>query len=107
MVRLSAAAADNRTSARALWAGVACYTLAWLYFTLVDMHSQTLALHPDALVWRLGASPVALLAYLSLYWFASDFGSVDQASARPQATQSVISAPPASAELTRTARTAV
>ena len=39
MVKLSAAAANNRTSARALWAGVACYTLAWLYFTLVDMHS--------------------------------------------------------------------
>ena len=43
MVKLSAAAANNRTSARALWVGVACYTLAWLYFTLVDMHSQTLA----------------------------------------------------------------
>ena len=33
MVKLSAAAANNRTSARALWTGVACYTLAWIYFT--------------------------------------------------------------------------
>jgi hypothetical protein len=72
IVRLSAAAASNRTSVRALWAGVACYTLAWLYFALVDMHSRELALHPDSLVWRVGASPVGLLAYLSLYWFAVD-----------------------------------
>jgi hypothetical protein len=107
MVKLSAAAANNRTSARALWVGVACYTVAWLYFTLVDMHSQTLALHPDALVWRLGASPVALLGYLSLYWFASDFGSVGQASTRPQASQSVVSAAAPSLDVVQTARTAV
>ncbi len=78
IVQLSAAAANNRTSARALWAGVACYTLAWLYFTLVDMHSPELALHPDTLVWRVGASPVGLLAYLSLYWFAVDPPAADQ-----------------------------
>jgi hypothetical protein len=78
MVKLSAAAANNRTSARALWAGVACYTLAWLYFTFVDMHSRELALHPDTLVWRVGASPVGLLAYLSLYWFAVDPAAADQ-----------------------------
>jgi Glycosyltransferase family 87 len=72
MVKLSAAAANERTSRRALWAGVACYTLAWLYFTAVDMKSKELALHPNTLVWRLGASPVGLLAYLSLYWFAID-----------------------------------
>lgn len=88
MVRLSAAAANNRTSARALWTGVAAYTLAWLYFTLVDMHSQQLALHPNALVWRVGASPVGLLAYLSLYWFATDSdaasgGLAERAAARP------------------------
>ena len=72
IVRLSAAAANNRTSARALWTGVACYTAAWLYFACVDMYSRDLALHPNTLVWRAGASPVALLAYLSLYWFATD-----------------------------------
>jgi alpha-1,2-mannosyltransferase len=78
MVRLSAAVANDRTSRRALWAGVAAYTLAWLYFTAVDMRSPELALHPNTLVWRLGASPVGLLAYLSLYWFASDPVRVDQ-----------------------------
>ena len=66
------------------------------------MHSQTLALHPNALVWRLGASPVALLAYLSLYWFASDFGSVDQSSTRPQTAQSVVSVPPPSSDVAQT-----
>jgi glycosyl transferase family 87 len=87
IVKLSAAAANNRTSARALWAGVACYTLAWLYFTLVDMHSPELALHPDTLVWRVGASPVGLLAYLSLYWFAVDPPAVDQVAAQSRASQ--------------------
>jgi alpha-1,2-mannosyltransferase len=72
MVRLSAAVANDRTSRRALWAGVAAYALAWLYFTAVDMRSPELALHPNTLVWRLGASPVGLLSYLSLYWFAID-----------------------------------
>ena len=105
MVKLSAAAANERTSRRALWAGVACYTLAWLYFTAVDMRSPALALHPNTLVWRLGASPVGLLAYLSLYWFATDFGSVDQASTRPHASQSVVSAAPPSSDVVQTART--
>ena len=74
MVKLSAAAANNRTSARALWTGVACYTAAWLYFAGIDMHSHELVLHPDTLVWRAGASPVVLLAYASVYWFATDNG---------------------------------
>jgi hypothetical protein len=81
MVTLSAAAANNRTSLRALWSGVACYTLAWLYFAGVDMHSPELARHPDALLWRLGSSPVALMAYLSIYWFATDWGAADHAGA--------------------------
>lgn len=72
MVRLSAAVAGGRTSARALWVGVAGYAAAWIYFTAVDMRSPQLALHPNTLVWRIGASPVGLLAYLSLYWFAAD-----------------------------------
>lgn len=72
MVRLSAAVAGGRTSARALWVGVASYAAAWIYFTVVDMNSPQLALHPNTLVWRIGASPVGLLAYLSLYWFAAD-----------------------------------
>ncbi len=42
------------------------------------MRSPELALHPNTLVWRLGASPVGLLAYLSLYWFATDPVRVDQ-----------------------------
>jgi hypothetical protein len=98
IVKLSAAAANNRTSARALWAGVACYTLAWLYFALVDMHSRELALHPDTLVWRVGASPVGLLAYLSLYWFAVDPAAADQLAAQStdsQAADSVDDAQPA------------
>ena len=102
MVRLSAAAANNRTSRRALWAGVACYTLAWLYFTAVDMHSRELALHPNTLVWRVGASPVALLAYLSLYWFAVDPAAADQVPAQSTASQSADSM-----DQTQQARTAV
>lgn len=78
MVKLSAAAANDRTSRRALWIGVASYTLAWVYFAAVDMRSRELALHPDTLVWRFGASPVALLAYLSLYWFAVDPAATDE-----------------------------
>jgi len=87
MVRLSAAAANDRTSARALWAGVACYTLAWLYFSGVDMHSQELALHPNTLLWRVGASPVALTAYLSLYWFTTDSDAADRLMAESRASQ--------------------
>jgi hypothetical protein len=87
MVRVSAAAANDRTSARALWAGVACYTLAWLYFSGVDMHSQELARHPDTLLWRLGASPVALTAYLSLYWFTTDPGAADRLMAESRVSQ--------------------
>ena len=102
IVKLSAAAANNRTSARALWAGVACYTLAWLYFTLVDMHSPELALHPDTLVWRVGASPVGLLAYLSLYWFAADQGL-----AQSTASQGADSHSADSIDDTQPARTAV
>ena len=87
IVKLSAAAANGRTSRRALWAGVAVYTLAWLYYTAVDMRSPALALHPNALVWRLGASPVGLLAYLSLYWFATDPARVDLGMAWGAASQ--------------------
>ncbi len=86
MVKLSAAAANGRASRRALWAGVASYLAAWLYFAAVDMHSQQLALHPNTLVWRVGASPVGLLAYLSLYWFATDPGSADPERARRAAS---------------------
>jgi alpha-1,2-mannosyltransferase len=92
MVKLSAAAANERTSRRALWAGVASYTLAWLYFTIVDMHSRELILHPNTLVWRAGASPVALLAYLSLYWFATDRGSADQEFAQPAVSNDQVQA---------------
>jgi alpha-1,2-mannosyltransferase len=92
MVKLSAAATNERTSRRALWAGVASYTLAWLYFTVVDMHSRELALHPNTLVWRVGASPVALLAYLSLYWFATDRGSADQVLAQPAVSSDQVQA---------------
>jgi hypothetical protein len=106
MVKVSAAAANNRTSARALWAGVACYTLAWLYFTLVDMHSPELALHPDALVWRVGASPVGLLAYLSLYWFAVDPAAVQQLS-QSTASQAADSGSADSIDEVQPARTAV
>jgi hypothetical protein len=69
-----------------LWVGVASYMAAWLYFAAVDMHSQQLALHPNTLVWRIGASPVGLLAYLSLYWFATDPGSADQERAQRAAS---------------------
>jgi hypothetical protein len=86
MVRLSAAAANDRTSRRALWAGVAAYMLAWLYFAAVDMRSPELALHPNTLVWRLGASPVGVLAYLSLYWFATDPARVGQGMGREAAS---------------------
>jgi Glycosyltransferase family 87 len=102
MVRLSAAAADGRTSRRALWAGVACYTLAWLYFTGVDLRSQQLALHPNALVWRVGASPIGLLAYLSLYWFATDASAGDK-----RLAQSAASSPAAPINEARPSRTAV
>lgn len=102
IVRLSAAAANERTSLRALWAGVACYTLAWLYFTGVDMRSQQLALHPNALVWRVGASPIGLLAYLSLYWFAVDSGAGGKGSAR-----SAVSLPAASTNEARPSCSAV
>jgi hypothetical protein len=91
IVRLSAAAANNRTSRRALWTGVACYTLAWIYFSAVDMQSRELALHPNTLVWRVGASPVALLAYLSLYWFAVDPPAADEVRAERTASQSAVS----------------
>jgi hypothetical protein len=80
MVRLSAAASNDRTSRRALWAGIATYALAWLYFVAVDMRSLELAPYPDTFVWRLGASPVGLLAYLSLYWFAIDGAPVSHES---------------------------
>lgn len=101
-VKLSAAAANDRTSLRALWTGVACYALAWIYFTQVDMNSQKLALHPDALVWRVGASPVALLAYLSVYWFATDAAGADQPAMQATALQTADSMDEA-----RQARTAV
>ncbi|HVA40611.1 MAG TPA: glycosyltransferase family 87 protein [Candidatus Binataceae bacterium] len=107
MVKLSAAAANERTSRRALWAGVACYTLAWLYFTAVDMKSQELALHPNTLVWRVGASPVGLLAYLSLYWFATDPAPADQRLARSAASQSAAPQSAAPIDEARTARIAV
>jgi hypothetical protein len=87
MVRLSGAAVNERASHRALWAGVACYTLAWLYFTGVDMRSQQLTLHPNNLLWRVGASPIALLAYLSLYWFATDSGTVGSGVVRSPASK--------------------
>jgi hypothetical protein len=89
MVRLSAAAANDRTSRRALWAGVAAYALAWLYFTAFDMRSPELASHPNTLAWRLGASPVGLLAYLSLYWFATDSARGNQGLAARADSQSV------------------
>jgi len=82
MVRLSAAAANGRTSRRAVCAGVTAYLLAWIYFAAVDMRSPELGLHPDTLVWRLGASPVGLLAYLSLYWFAIDSAFISAHSPR-------------------------
>jgi hypothetical protein len=69
--------ANDRTSRRPLWTGVACSTLAWIYFSAVDMQSRELALYPNTLMWRGGASPVALLAYLSLYWFAVDPPAAD------------------------------
>jgi hypothetical protein len=92
MVKLSAAAANETTSRRALWAGVASYTLAWLYFTVVDMQSRELALHPNTLIWRAGASPVALLTYLSLYWFATDRGSADKEQAQPAVSSDQVQA---------------
>src|SRR5262249_54466970 len=102
MVKLSAAAANDRTSRRALWIGVATYSLAWIYFSAVDIRSRQLALHPDTLVWRAGASPVALLAYLSLYWFAVDPGASD----RERARQAVVR-PGVSINEAESARTAV
>jgi hypothetical protein len=72
IVKLSAAAREGRASARALWAGIVCYTAAWLNFGYVDLNSPTLALHPNTLLWRMGASPIAILAFISLYWFATD-----------------------------------
>jgi hypothetical protein len=100
MVKLSAAAANHRTSARALWMGVACYTAAWLYFAGVDMRSRQLVLHPETLVWRVGASPVALLAYLSLYWFAVDPAAADEgrpagAALEPAASRPAVAVPEA------------
>jgi len=91
MVGLGAAAANGRTSRRALWAGVACYAFAWFYFVAVDLRSHELALHPNTLIWRIGASPVGLLAYLSLYWFAVDPAPVDSGLARSAASRSAAS----------------
>ena len=107
MVKLSAAAANDRTSRRALWAGVACYTLAWLYFAAVDMKSKELALHPNTLVWRVGASPVGLLAYLSLYWFAVDPAATDEGRTQGAALQPAVSQSAAAIPEGRPARTAV
>ena len=72
LVELSAAALGGRVSRRSLWSGVASYILAWLYYLVVSMHSGEFAAHPDHLIWRVGDFPIALLAYLSLYWFAID-----------------------------------
>jgi Glycosyltransferase family 87 len=74
MVEMSAAALDGRVSRRALWTGIAGYILAWLYYVGVAVNSHHWAAHPQGLVWRLGAAPIGLLAYLSLYWFAVDQG---------------------------------
>jgi hypothetical protein len=82
MVEMSAAALDGRVSARALWAGVASYALAWPYFVGVEAHSHHWAAHPQVFVWRAGATPIALLAYLSLYWFAVDQNSRTRVSAK-------------------------
>ncbi len=107
MVKLSAAAANDRTSRRALWFGVATYTLAWLYFSAVDVRSRELALHPDSLVWRAGASPVALLAYLSLYWFAVDPAAADEGRAHSADLQPAVSQSAVAPSQALPARTAV
>jgi hypothetical protein len=71
------------------------------------MHSPELALHPDTLVWRVGASPVGLLAYLSLYWFAVDPPAVDQVAAQSRASQPADSLSADSIDDAQSARTAV
>jgi Glycosyltransferase family 87 len=72
LVKFGAAAREGRASARAVWAGILCYAAAWLNFAYVDLNSPTLALHPNTFIWRIGASPIGVLAYISLYWFAVD-----------------------------------
>lgn len=72
MVKLSAAARAGSASARAIWTAIVCYAVAWLSFAYVDLNSPELSLHPNTFIWRMGASPVAILAYISLYWFAVD-----------------------------------
>lgn len=72
MVEMSAAALGGRVSRRALWTGVAGYILSWLYYVGVAADSHYWVAHQQGLVWRLGAAPISLLFYLSLYWFAVD-----------------------------------
>lgn len=83
--------ANDRTSRRPLWTGVACSTLAWIYFSAGDMQSRELALHPNTLVWRVGIPAVALRAYLSLFWFVVDPPAADEVREEITASQSAAS----------------
>jgi hypothetical protein len=57
-------------------------------------------------VWRVGASPVGLLAYLSLYWFAVDSAAVQHLS-QSTASQAADSGSADSIDEVQPARTAV
>lgn len=72
MVRMTAAALHGRASRRAVWAGIVTYVVAWFYFTGVAMRGAELAAHGSSLLLSIGDFPVGVLAYLALYWFATD-----------------------------------
>ncbi len=72
MVEMAAAALDGRVSNRALWAGAVSFLLAWCYYLGIGAHSHHWEAHSEGWAWGLGASPIAWLSYLSLYWFATD-----------------------------------
>lgn len=73
MVEMSAAVLDGRVSTRALCAGGLSFVLSYSYYLGVEAQSWYWKVYSHGLVWRLGVTPVALLAYLSLYWFAVDY----------------------------------
>lgn len=91
MVEMSAAMLDGRMSRRALWTGIASYVLAWPYYLTVGLHSHYWVSYSQGIVWRVGAAPIALLAYLSLYWFAVDSEALG--SARSQGADRAEQAP--------------
>jgi hypothetical protein len=86
MVEMSAAVLAGTLSKRALYSGCAVFLLAWPYYVIIDAHPGNFGWFEGSVIWRLGAAPVALLAYLSLYWFAVDQPVSAAARAEPTPT---------------------